>query len=151
MERKIGMLITLTRQHISRLLEKMLAEYGIDEFNGPQGRILYVLWGRDSISIQELANGTGLANATLTSMLDRMERGGLILRRQNPRSRREILVSLTEEARRLQAAYEAVSQRINQVYYRGFRPEEIEQYEAYLARILANLEECEKAHRRNES
>ena len=44
MNRKIGMLITLIKQHVSRLLEKMLVEYGIDEFNGPQGRILYVLW-----------------------------------------------------------------------------------------------------------
>ena len=146
-----GFLISQIKQIQGRLFQRLLDEAGIDAFNGAQGKILYVLWEHGEVSISTIAQNTSLSKTSLTSMLDRMEKGGLILRRQNPRSRREILVSLTEEARRLQAAYEAVSQRINQVYYRGFRPEEIEQYEAYLARILANLEECEKAHRRNES
>ena len=74
MLRKIGLLITLTKQYQERILTSLLVKYGIDEFNGPQGRILYVLWNSNSISIQELAQRTGLANATLTSMLDRMER-----------------------------------------------------------------------------
>lgn len=146
-----GFLSSRIKRIGDRIFEQMLSDSGVHAFNGAQGKILYVLWEHGEVSISTIAQNTSLSKTSLTSMLDRMERGGLILRRQNPRSRREILVSITEEARQLQAAYEAVSQRINQVYYRGFRPEEIEQYEAYLARILANLEECEKAHRRNES
>lgn len=146
-----GFLSSRIKRIGNRIFEQMLSDSGVHAFNGAQGKILYVLWERGGgkhfhhrpkhLPEQDLLNQHAGPHG----------KGGLILRRQNPRSRREILVSITEEARRLQAAYEAVSQRINQVYYRGFRPEEIEQYEAYLARILANLEECEKAHRRNES
>lgn len=41
MPRKIGLLITLTKQYQERILTSLLVKYGIDEFNGPQGRILY--------------------------------------------------------------------------------------------------------------
>ena len=81
MEKRIGIQITLIKQYLSRIWEKMLLEYGIDAFNGAQGRILYVLWNHDAISIQELADQTGLTNATLTSMLDRMEQKHLLERR----------------------------------------------------------------------
>ena len=146
MERKIGMLITLTRQHISRLLEKMLAEYGIDEFNGPQGRILYVLWGRDSISIQELANGTGLANATLTSMLDRMERKELVRRLQSPGDRRKTL----PKARALEHESQAVSERMSELTCRGLSEEECRRLEAALERVLDNVREAEQRLNRPE-
>ena len=69
--------------------------------------------------------------------------GRLGKRRHNPENRREILVSITPEAQRLRKEYDAVSQQINEVYYRGFTENEIHQHETYLARILANLEEYE--------
>ncbi len=143
MNRKIGMLVTLTKQHISRLLEKMLVEYGIDEFNGPQGRILYVLWTRDSISIQALADGTGLANATLTSMLDRMERKQLVRRLPATGDRRKTLIVLTPRARALEQEYLAVSERMNELTYQGFSDEEAAQLEAYLERVLDNVRKAE--------
>ncbi len=143
MDRKIGMLITLTKQHLGRLLEKMLVEYGIDEFNGPQGRILYVLWAHDSISIQELANGTGLANATLTSMLDRMEQRELLKRLPAPADRRKTLIALTPKSRALEKEYLAVSGRMTELTYRGFSDQEITQLEAYLERVLDNVREAE--------
>lgn len=143
MNRKIGMLITLTKQHVSRLLEKILMEYGIDEFNGPQGRILYVLWNRDSISIQALADGTGLANATLTSMLDRMEQRQLVKRLPTPGDRRKTLIVLTPKARALEQKYRAVSERMNELTYQGFSAEEAAQLETYLERVLDNVRRAE--------
>ena len=143
MNRKIGMLITLIKQHVSRLLEKMLVEYGIDEFNGPQGRILYVLWNRDSISIQALADGTGLANATLTSMLDRMEQRQLVKRLPAPGDRRKTLIVLTPKARALEQKYRAVSERMNELTYQGFSAEEAAQLETYLEQVLDNVRKAE--------
>ena len=128
---------------ITELLEKMLVEYGIDEFNGPQGRILYVLWNRDSISIQALADGTGLANATLTSMLDRMERRQLVKRLPAPGDRRKTLIALTPKARVLEQKYRAVSERMNELIYQGFSAEEAAQLEAYLERVLDNVRRAE--------
>lgn len=134
-----GHLISQIKQVGSRIFEKILAEKNIDAFNGAQGRILYILWQTDGIPIIELSKRTGLAKTTLTSMLDRMETAGLINRCFDKNDRRQILVVLTETARGLQADYDEVSDRMNEIYYKGFELEEILQLEGYLQRILDNL------------
>ena len=144
MPRKIGLLVTLTKQYQERILTRLLVKYGIDEFNGPQGRILYVLWNSNSISIQELAQQTGLANATLTSMLDRMEQKNLLRRTADPGDRRKIRILLTEQAFGLREKYEAVTAAITGITYQGFSEEEIKQLESYMERVLRNVQNFEK-------
>ena len=135
-----GYLISRIKQVGTRLFDRMLAEADIDAFNGAQGRILYVLWQEDGITISRLSARTSLANTTLTSMLDRMEASGLICRNPAPGDRRAPLICLTEKARSLQADYDRLSEQMNQVYYQGFTEEEILLLEGYLERILKNLE-----------
>jgi DNA-binding MarR family transcriptional regulator len=135
-----GFLISRIKQVSGRIFEKLLAEAGVDAFNGAQGRILYVLWQRDGIPIVELSKKTGLAKTTLTSMLDRMEQAGLINRVYDSGDRRRIRISLSEQARRLSGAYHRISDTMNAIYYAGFTDEEILDFENYLQRILDNLE-----------
>lgn len=145
MDTKGGFLISRIKQTGTRLFDRMLAEADIDAFNGAQGRILYVLWQQDGITISQLSAQTSLANTTLTSMLDRMESSGLIRREASPKDRRALLICLTEKARALQTDYDRISQQMNQLYYQGFTEVEIRQLEGYLQRILDNLE-GEKQH-----
>ncbi len=140
METKGGYLISRIKQAGTRIFDRMLASSGIDAFNGAQGRILYVLWQHEDISISSLSAKTSLANTTLTSMLDRMESSGLIVRKPDPADRRSRLIALTDKAKALQHDYERVSQQMNERYYIGFTESEISQFEAYLQRVLANLE-----------
>jgi len=140
METKGGYLISRIKQAGGRLFDRMLDEAGIDAFNGAQGRILYVLWQEDGVTISQLSGRTSLANTTLTSMLDRMERGGLIRREPSPSDRRALLIRLTDAARALRADYDRISQQMNEVYYDGFTEDEVRQLEGFLIRILGNLE-----------
>ena len=138
-----GYLISQIKQVSGRIFEKMLINAGIDEFNGAQGRILYVLWKNDNIPIVELSRKTGLAKTTLTSMLDRMETANLIERVYDSRDRRQIRIVLTEYARSLSDKYEDVSEQMVNVYYAGFSEEEILFFEDTLRRVLNNLQEKE--------
>ena len=140
MDTKGGFLISRIKQAGGRLFDRMLDEAGIEAFNGAQGRILYVLWQGDGLTISQIGAQTSLANTTLTSMLERMEAGGLIRREPSPNDRRAQLIFLTESARALQADYDRISQQMNELYYRGFTPEEVRRLEGYLERILDNLE-----------
>lgn len=135
-----GYLISRIKQVGTRLFDRMLAKADIDAFNGAQGRILYVLWQQDGITISKLSAQTSLANTTLTSMLDRMEAAELIERRPSPEDRRAQLICLTEKARSLQADYDRLSEQMNRVYYQGFTEDEILLLEGYLERVLHNLE-----------
>ena len=140
MDTKGGFLISRIKQVGGRLFDKMLAEADIDAFNGAQGRILYVLWQGDGLTISQLSSQTSLANTTLTSMLDRMEQSGLIRREASPTDRRALLIRLTDKARALREDYDRISQRMNEMYYLGFTEEEIHQFEGYLQRVLNNLQ-----------
>ncbi|MBQ8556856.1 MAG: MarR family transcriptional regulator [Clostridia bacterium] len=140
METKGGFLISRIKQVGGRRFDRMLAQADIDAFNGAQGRILYVLWQGDGISISQLSSQTSLANTTLTSMLDRMEASGLIRREPSPRDRRQQLIRLTDRALALRKDYDRISQQMNELYYLGFTQEEVRQFEGYLQRVLDNLE-----------
>lgn len=139
-----GFLITQIKQIGGRIFEKLLANAGIEEFNGAQGRILYILWQKDDVPIVELSRKTGLAKTSLTSMLERMENANLIMRISDQSDKRKIRVSLTETARKLSDEYNKISQDMNEVYYTGFSDEEIKAFENTLQRVLSNLIEKER-------
>ena len=138
LDRQGGFLISKIHRLSGRIFSRMLREHGI-EINPAQGRILFVLWQRDGVSISELAKRTSLGKSTLTSMLDRLEEAGYILREHSVEDRRAILVKRTAKDRKAQAAYERVSAAMTQLYYRGFTASEIDQFEEWLVRILDNL------------
>lgn len=140
MDTKGGFLISRIKQVGGRLFDRMLAEADIDAFNGAQGRILYVLWQGDGVTISQLSAQTSLANTTLTSMLDRMEQSGLIQREPSLTDRRALLIRLTDKARDLRQDYDRISQKMNDMYYLGFTKKEVQQFEGYLERVLSNLQ-----------
>ena len=139
-----GFLISRIKQLGGRIFDQRLKESGIDAFNGPQGRILYVLWEHPALTITEIGRMTSLAKTTLTGMLDRMEESGLVLRVRVPHNRRQVRVSLTVKAQGLREDYERVSQAMNEIYYRGMDEDEVKQLEALLTKVLKNLEQYER-------
>lgn len=138
-----GFLITKVKQIQGRVFERLLSEHGISEFNGAQGRILFVLWERDNIPIRELSEKTGLAKTTLTSMLDRLEQSGHITRELDSYDRRAVRIRLTEGARSMRRKYNRVSREMNEIFYGGFSEDEILAFETMLGKILENLIEKE--------
>lgn len=135
-----GFLMSQIRHLSERVWDRMLKECGVDVFNGAQGRILYVLWEHGTITITQIGSLTSLAKTTLTSMLDRMEAGGLIERIPDPQNRRQILISVTERAKEYRKKYDWISDRMSEVFYGGFSAAEIEDFEGKLRRIVRNLE-----------
>ena len=145
MESRTGFLISRIKQVQSRIFQRLRQESGVEEFNGPQGHILYVLWQKDEVPIVELSQKTGLAKNTLTAMLGRMEEQGLIGRRSAEFDKRQSLIVLTEKARALQGKYDEVSRKMNEIFYRDFTEKEVEKIDQFLDRILLNLEQSERS------
>ncbi|MBR3057508.1 MAG: MarR family transcriptional regulator [Clostridiales bacterium] len=147
MESRTGFLISQIKQVQSRIFQRLLQESGVEEFNGPQGRILYVLWQKDEVPIVELSQKTGLAKNTLTAMLGRMEEAGLIERKAAASDKRQSLIVLTKKARNLQGKYDEVSQKMNEIFYKDFSQKDVVIIDQFLDRILLNLEQSERAPR----
>ena len=142
-QRQGGFLIAKIHQVAGRVFARKLKEHRIREINPAQGRILFVLWREDGIAMNELARRSGLGKSTLTSMLDRLEEAGYVMRVPSREDRRQFLIKRTEKDRALERLYVEVSQEMAALFYRGFSSGEIERFEAYLQRILDNLTEAE--------
>ena len=138
METKGGFYITQIKQLQDRIFGRLLLESGI-EINGGQGRILFILWKTDNLTISEISAKTSLAKNTVSVVIDGMVNKGIVSRNVNPRNRRQTIISLTEYAKSIQEKYETVSQQMNTLFYQGFSIAEQEQFEYYLARILNTL------------
>jgi DNA-binding MarR family transcriptional regulator len=90
-------------------LDQAFAETGLTSQQA--GLLLHILGGESSP--KQLAGLLGIDGAGMTRMLDRLERKGLVERRQDPGDRRAVHVTLTREgaalAPRLPAIFEQVS------------------------------------------
>ena len=137
--REGGFLISKIKQISGRIFDRKLKNYGINDLNPAQGRIIFVLWQNDNIAIGELARQTALGKTTLTSMLERLERSGHINQKSAEGDKRKTLVSLTTKSRSLKERYEAVSKEMTSVFYKGLSEKRIDEFEKSLKQILSNL------------
>lgn len=124
-----------------RLFQRLLNKEPEACYRSEQGKILSALWdnqGRQTAT--DIALKTGLANNTLTSMLKRLEEKGLVQCTNHPEDKRKKLIHLTDLGWQQQEIGNRVSKKLADIFYQGFSDEEIVQYEAYLNRILVNLQ-----------
>lgn len=143
METKGGFYITQIKQLQDRIFEKLLIENGIEISSG-QGRILFVLWKEDHLTVSEISRQTSLAKNTVSIVIDGMVQKGLLERTINPENRRQTIISLTEYAKSMREKYEAVSEQMGVLFYQGFSEKELKEFEAYLVRIRDTLAEYEE-------
>ena len=137
-----GFLMAKIRQVGERIFVRRLKQNGI-EINPAPGRIMFALWQKDGIPINELAKKTQLKKSTLTSMLDRLEKIGYIRRQYTKTDRRKILIKRTEKDRIMEKKYVEVSEEMTKLFYKQFSKSQIDRFENDLERILDNLTEFE--------
>lgn len=72
------------------------------EITYPQYLVLMVLWENDSLPVNDIAKRLILNTNTITPLLKRMEKQGLISRKRSEVDERKVLVQLTEKGKDLQ-------------------------------------------------
>lgn len=108
----------------------LVKKHGI---TGPQLVILQKVSKNNEISVGELAKAISLSQATVTGILDRLEKRGLIIRRKSDDDKRRVLILPTEECNKMIAAKPLPLQ---QSFVNKFQ--ELQDWEKYM--ILAVLE-----------
>jgi DNA-binding MarR family transcriptional regulator len=137
-QREGGFLITKIHHLGRRVFSDLLKKHDM-EIGPGQGRILFALWQQDNVPINDLTKRTLLRKSTLSELLDNLESAGHVIRIQSEQDRRKILIRLTDKTRKLQSTYIKLSAKMTEIFYKGFTPEEIDELEEYLDRILKNL------------
>ncbi|HTB71784.1 MAG TPA: MarR family transcriptional regulator [Polyangiaceae bacterium] len=71
------------------------------DLTGPQLTVLKVLEGVGDLSLSELSERIRAQNSTVTGIIDRMEREGLVVRARSTEDRRVVHIQLTEKGARI--------------------------------------------------
>ncbi|MGM1055501.1 MAG: MarR family winged helix-turn-helix transcriptional regulator [Bacteroidota bacterium] len=87
---------------VSRLITKaykpFLEEMGLTY---PQYLVLLILWENDKLSINQIGEKLLLNTNTLSPLIKRMEKMGLLLRKRSEKDERKVFVKLTKKGREL--------------------------------------------------
>jgi DNA-binding MarR family transcriptional regulator len=137
-QREGGFLITQIHHLGRRVFTELLKKHDM-EIGPGQGRILFALWQQDNVPINVLTKRTLLRKSTLSELLDNLETTGYVKRIQSEQDRRKTLIQLTDKTKKLQSTYIKLSANMTEIFYKEFTPEEIDELESYLHRILKNL------------
>lgn len=83
---------------ISQAYHPLLSEYGLTY---PQYLVLLVLWEKDAQPVNVIAKRLFLETNTVTPLLQRMEKEGILTRSRGKKDARQMIVNLTEAGKGL--------------------------------------------------
>lgn len=127
--------------HMARLffeeLRKQIEPLGIVPGQFPT---LLALWQQDGQTQRELVEKLDVEQATMANTLNRMERDGLIARRDHPTDGRAKIICLTDKARSVRDdAYAAASQ-VNDTALATLSSQERAQFVDFMQRTILTLQ-----------
>jgi homoprotocatechuate degradation regulator HpaR len=98
--RSMPMMLNRALDAVMPRFRKIFNEFDLTE---QQGRVLRVLWERDSIAFHELSTLTLIAPPSLVGVIDRLQKAKLVERRRSDSDRRKVSVVATEAGRELES------------------------------------------------
>ena len=91
---------------VTQAYTPMLTELGITY---PQYLVLMVLWEKDTQPVNDIAHRLLLETNTVTPLLQRMEKLGIVTRKKGEQDKRQQIVSLTEKGKAMEEkAYQLI-------------------------------------------
>ncbi|MCW3489054.1 MarR family winged helix-turn-helix transcriptional regulator [Dethiobacter alkaliphilus] len=119
----INFLLAKCHQKAFALFKENLEPYHLTP---PQFATLAFLWKKDCINQIQLGELMGVDRTTISGIVDRLERGGLVERGADPMDRRSCMLSLTEKGRSLQDELAPIAADINQSLAKNLSQDEVE-------------------------
>jgi len=110
-----------------------------DEIYRSQHRLLMNLGENPNCSQNELAAKLDISPAAVAVSLNRLEKGGYIMRRTNAEDHRSNRVSITDRGNQVISRSIQLFDEVERGMFEGFEPEEMEQFYGFLQRAYRNL------------
>ena len=126
---------------VTSALKKGLVAAGVADVRPSYLGALLALWQEDALKVVELGRRSGLETSTMTGLIDRMERDGLVERRDDANDRRVQRINLTEKGREAMNPSLAAVDKILATVFAGVSEEDLSKTTDVLRRVLANSHE----------
>ncbi len=100
-----------------------------------QGMVIHSLGEENNVMFNHLGEKLNLTSATLTGIVDRLEKTGFVERQPNPKDRRSVLVALTEAGEDILPEIRSTMVSANKEFLSGLSIEEEIMFRGLLNRI----------------
>ncbi|MEO1308563.1 MAG: MarR family transcriptional regulator [Pseudomonadota bacterium] len=100
---------------------------------------LLILWQEDGKTQKELVDRLDVEQATMANTLNRMERDGLVVRKDHPDDGRARIICLTDKAKKIRDGAYAAASETNAAALTNLTPEEREQFVALMRRTIQTI------------
>ncbi|MGH3132131.1 MAG: MarR family winged helix-turn-helix transcriptional regulator [Gaiellaceae bacterium] len=137
----LGFLLAKATQRWNELLAERFAAAGYGEIRASYGSALLPLFEEDGLRMGELARRARLSKQTMTELVRRLERDGLVERRSDPRDGRASLVVLTARSRAFEPVAAAVLGELDRLVGRTLDSERLEELKSALRELVSLGEE----------
>ena len=127
---------SVLRERGNEYLSAELKNAGLKELVPSHGDILAVLLQAGPCTMSERAHCVRRTKSTVTTLTDKLERGGYIRRIPNPADSRSTLVELTEKGQALRPTFHRISEGLQTLVSRNLTPEELETLNSLLEKCL---------------
>jgi DNA-binding MarR family transcriptional regulator len=134
-EDSVGYLLSRSRTRLAKALDVALAEYDITH---AQGSIVLMLSSGKYATAADLARELYIDSASMTRMIDRLEKRGLIVRLPRGDDRRVINLRLSPDGQALAEKLPPVYVDVLNRSFAGFSSEELDVLKSLLRRFLNN-------------
>jgi len=135
-----GYLVNNLARLLVEVLRKRIAPLGIVPGQFPT---LLALWEKDGLTQKELLALVDIEQATLANTLTRMERDGLITRKEHPADARARTIHLTEQGHSIQDEAYQTAMQINEEVLADLSDEETQEFLDYMRRVISRIKEVE--------
>ncbi len=135
-----GYLVNHMARLLVEILRKRIAPLGIVPGQFPT---LLVLWEKDGLTQKELLALLDIEQATLANTLTRMERDGLITRKEHPADARARTIHLTEKGRSIRDSAHLAAMQINEDVLADLSDAETQAFLDYMRRVIGRIKEVE--------
>ena len=106
-----------------------------------QHAVLLILMKDDGVPISAIARELSMGKSSLTGLIDRMEKRGLVSRRQSPVDARSVEIHIEDHGRDLGQATLSGTRRINRSILEPFSDQEQKTIEKFLNHVASNADD----------
>lgn len=136
--KELGFLIGHTGRAMKNAITKAFAEHSF-EITAEQWGILMSLWAKDGITQQELSTAISKEKTTVVRLIDKMEERNIIVRVHDIADRRNNLIFLTEEGKKLREKLVPIAINELRKALKGMSEKEIDTLTSLLKKVYSNL------------
>ena len=126
--------------HLARRQDEVFSRFGLSRGEVGALSALRISGPPYRLSPTRLSKGLMLSSAGITSRIDRLERRGYVRRLDDPDDRRGVIIELTDHGREIVDAAVAANTASDRQLLERLDPQEVEQLEGLLRKVLALLE-----------